>query len=96
MTMKCSYSSTLMQCTGDTRLGTTRELHVGRVTIPAELCQPKQIVLIQVSGERVLSENKLKRKRQSDQRRQEVIGGKRFEKNAHGRREESKRRQEKA
>ena len=69
---------------------------VGRATIPAELCQPKEIVLIQVSGERVLSENKLKRKRQSDQRRQEVIGGKRFEKNAHGRREESKRRQEKA
>ena len=46
MTMKCSYSSTLVQCTGDTRLGTTRGLHVGRATIPAELCQPKEIVLI--------------------------------------------------
>ena len=32
-----------------------------------------------------MSENRLEGKRQSDQRRQEVIGGKRFEKNAHER-----------
>ena len=38
--------------------------------------------MIQVRGERVLSENRLERKRQSDQRKQEVKGVKRVEKNA--------------
>ena len=40
-----------------------------------------KIVLIKVRGERVLSENRLERKRQSDQRKQEVKGVKRVEKN---------------
>ena len=54
------------------------------MTIPVELklCQPKEIVIIQVRGERVLSENRLERKRQSDQRKQEVKGVKRVDKNA--------------
>ena len=38
--------------------------------------------MIQVRGERVLSENGLERKRQSSQRKQEVKGVKRVEKNA--------------
>ena len=38
--------------------------------------------MIQVRGERVLSENRLDRKRQSNQRTQEVKGVKRIEKNA--------------
>ena len=38
--------------------------------------------MIQVRGERVLSENRLDRKRQSNQRKQEVKGVKRVEKNA--------------
>ena len=46
-----------------------------------KLCRPEEIVLIQVRGERVLSENRLERKRQSDQRKQEVKGVKRVEKN---------------
>ena len=54
------------------------------MTIPVELklCQPEEIVIIQVRGERVLSENRLERKRQSDQRKQEVKGVKRVDKNA--------------
>ena len=54
------------------------------MTIPVELklCQPEDIVIIQVRGERVLSENRLERKRQSDQRKQEVKGVKRVDKNA--------------
>ena len=44
-----------------------------KATIPAELklCQSKEIVIIQVHGERVLSENRLERKRQNSQRKQE-------------------------
>ena len=38
--------------------------------------------MIQVRGERALSENRLDRKRQSNQRKQEVKGVKRVEKNA--------------
>ena len=38
--------------------------------------------MIQVSGERVLSENRMKRKRPSDQTKQEVKDVKRVEKNA--------------
>ena len=47
--------------------------------MPAEfkLCQAEEIVIIQVSGERVLSENRLDIKRQSDQRKQQVNGVKR-------------------
>ena len=54
------------------------------MTIPVELklCQPEKIVIIQVRGERVLSENRLERKRQSGQRKQEVKGVKRVDKNA--------------
>ena len=53
-------------------------------TIPAELtlCQPEEIVIIPVREERVLSENWLERKRQSDQRKQEVKGVKRVKKYA--------------
>ena len=54
------------------------------MSIPVELklCQPEEIVIIQVRGERVLSENRLERKRQSGQRKQEVKGVKRVDKNA--------------
>ena len=54
------------------------------MTIPVELklCQPEEIVIIQVRGERVLNENRLERKRQSGQRKQEVKGVKRVDKNA--------------
>ena len=45
-----------------------------------KLCQPEEIVIIQVGGERVFSENRLERKIQSDQRKQEVKGVKRVEK----------------
>ena len=38
--------------------------------------------MIHVRGERVLCENRLERKRQSDQRKQEIKGVKRVEKNA--------------
>ena len=38
--------------------------------------------MIQVRGERVLSENRLIRKRQSDRKRKQVKGVKRVEKNA--------------
>ena len=38
--------------------------------------------MIQVCGERVLSENRMKRKRPSDQKKQEVKYVKRVEKNA--------------
>ena len=47
-----------------------------------KLCQPEEIVIIQVGGGRVFSENGLERKIQSDQRKQEVKGVKRVEKNA--------------
>ena len=59
---------------------------IRKATIPTELklCQPQEIVMIQVRGERVLSENGLERKRQSSQRKQEVKGVKRVEKNAQG------------
>ena len=54
------------------------------MTIPVELklCQPEEIVIIQVRGERVLSENRLERKRQRGQRKREVKGVKRVDKNA--------------
>ena len=54
------------------------------MTIPVELklCQPEEIVIIQVRGERVLSGNRLERKRQSGQRKQELKGVKRVDKNA--------------
>ena len=53
------------------------------MTIPVELklCQPEEIVIIQVRGERVLIENRLDIKRQSDQRKQQVNGIKRVQKN---------------
>ena len=47
-----------------------------------KLCQPEEIVIIQVRGERVLSENRLEGKRQSDQRKKEVKSVKRVKKNA--------------
>ena len=47
-----------------------------------KLCQPEEIVIIQVRGERVLIENRLERKRQRGQRKQEVKGVKRVDKNA--------------
>ena len=47
-----------------------------------KLCQPVEIAIIQVRGARVLSEDWLDRKRQYDQRRQEVKGVKRIAKNA--------------
>ena len=52
------------------------------MTIPVELklCQPEEIVIIQVRGERVLIENRLDIKRQSDQRKQQVNGIKRVQK----------------
>ena len=75
-------------------------------TIPAELtlCQPEEIVIIPLREERVLSENWLERKRQSDQRKQEVKDVKRVKKYAlermlkkgRIRREEREREQEKA
>ena len=46
------------------------------------LCPPQEIDIIQVRGEIVLIENKLERKRQSDQRKQEVKGVRSVEKNA--------------
>ena len=46
-----------------------------------KLCQPEEIVIIQVGGERVFSENRLERKIQSDQK-VKVKGVKRVEKNA--------------
>ena len=54
------------------------------MTIPVELklCQPEEIVIIQVRGERVMSGNRLERKRQSGQRKQELKGVKRVDKNA--------------
>ena len=55
-------------------------------TIAAEfrLCQPEEIVVIEVRGERVLSENRLVIKRQSDQRKQQVNGVRRVQKIAQG------------
>ena len=52
----------------------------------AKTFQPEEIDIIQVRGEGILSENRLERKRQGDQRKQEVKGVKRVEENA----EESK------
>ena len=49
-------------------------------TIPAEFCQLEEVVMIQVRGERVLIENRLDIKRQSDQRKQQVNGVKRVQK----------------
>ena len=51
-------------------------------TAELKLCQPEEIITIQVRGERVLSENRLKRKRQRERKKQEVKGVKRVEKNA--------------
>ena len=50
--------------------------------MPAEfkLCEPEEIAIIQVRGERVLIENRLDIKRQSDQRKQQVNGLKRVQK----------------
>ena len=50
--------------------------------MPAEfkLCEPEEIVIIQVRGEKVLIENRLDIKRQSDQRKQQVNGVKRVQK----------------
>ena len=44
-----------------------------------------KLIMIQVRGEGVLGENRLERKRQSDQRKHEVKGVKRVQKNAHER-----------
>ena len=41
-----------------------------------------KLIMIQVRGAGVLGENRLERKRQSDQRKQEVKGVKRVQKNA--------------
>ena len=51
------------------------------MTIPVELklCQPEEIVIIQVRGERVLIENRLDIKRESDQRKQQVNSVKRVQ-----------------
>ena len=46
------------------------------------LCQRDEIVIIQVLGDRVLTKNRLKKKRQSDRKKQEVKGVKRVGKNA--------------
>ena len=48
----------------------------------AKTFQPEEIDIIQVRGEGILSDNRLERKRQSDQRKQEVKGVKRVEENA--------------
>ena len=45
-------------------------------------CPPEEIVIIQVRGERVLSENRLEGKRQSNQRKHEGKSVKRVKKNA--------------
>ena len=50
--------------------------------IVLKLCQPGEIVIIQVRRNKVLSECRLERKRQSDQRKQEVKGVKPVERNA--------------
>ena len=47
-----------------------------------KLCQPEESILIQVRGERVLSENRLERRRQSKKKKQGVKGEKRVQKNA--------------
>ena len=44
-----------------------------------------KLIMIQVRGEGILGENRLEQKRQSDQRKQEVKGVKRVQKNAHER-----------
>ena len=54
-----------------------------RALVQLELCQPEEIVIIQVRGEMVLGENRPERKGQSDRRKQEVKGVKRVVKNAH-------------
>ena len=54
----------------------------GKSTTAVKLCQSEEIVITQVQGERVLSENRLERKRQSNQRKLEVKGVKRVEKSA--------------
>ena len=61
-------------------------------TIPAELklCQREKIVIIQVCGEGVLSENGIKRKRPRDRKKQEVKDVKRVEKKRKKVREETK------
>ena len=63
-----------------------------RTTIPAEfkLCQPEEVVIIQVRGERVLVENRLDIKRHSDQRKQHVNGVKRVQKIAQKVRKDAK------
>ena len=45
-----------------------------------KLCQPEEVVVIQVRGGRVLIENRLDIERQSDQRKQQVNGVKRVQK----------------
>ena len=45
-----------------------------------KLCQPEEIVIIQVRGERIFSESRLERRRQSDHRKQGVKCVKRVEK----------------
>ena len=45
-----------------------------------KLCQPEEVVIIQVRGKRVLIENRLDIERQSDQRKQQVNGVKRVQK----------------
>ena len=56
-------------------------------TIPAELklCQLEEIIIIQVRGERVLSESRLERERESDQKEQEEKCEERVEKLKHER-----------
>ena len=45
-----------------------------------KLCQPEEVVIIQVRGGRVLIENRLDIERQSDQRKQQINGVKRVQK----------------
>ena len=53
-------------------------------------CQPEEIVIIQVREEGALTENRPERKRQSYQRKQEVKGIKRVDKNAQEVRKDAK------
>ena len=48
----------------------SNQLAKGATPAELKLFQPEEIVLILVRGERVLSENRLERKRKGDQRKQ--------------------------
>ena len=65
-----------------------------KAIIPEEfkLCQPEETAIVQVHGERVLKENRLDIKRQSDQKEQQVNGVKRAIKSRKKVRKDAKRR----